>query len=250
MVDAKQTGATLAVPSGRDIVFAGLYWSADRYATDEWTGPLNTVQLKAPGTEGSVAVTGEVLTQAPDSSSRTYYESFADVTDLITEHGGRGEVQVSGVATAATRNDKDPTYYGGWSLVVVYEDPGTHQDVTVYDGGAWVATGSSTTFDFASDGGLARVGVVAWDGDRGAGGGDRLALNGTALVPVRWDGTPGSADDAFTSTAMGSSWANSLGVDAKPFMPAELGEGVQHLTASTAGDQYLIGAVTVTTSPR
>ncbi len=248
MIDAKQTGATLKMePSGQEIVFAGLYWSANRYASDEWSGPLNTVQLSAPGTEGSVDVTGEVLAQATDNASRTYYESFADVTGLITK---QGEVQVSGVATAATRNDPTPTYYGGWALVVVFKDPGTHRDVTVYDGGAWVATDSSTTFDFASDAGQARVGVVAWDGDRGAGGGDRLTLNGTPLVPVRSNEKPGSADDAFTSTAMGSSWANSLGVDAKRFMPAELGEGVQQLTASTAGDQYLIGAVTITTTPR
>ncbi len=61
---------------------------------------------------------------------------------------------------------------------------------------------------------------------------------------------PGSADDAFTSTAMGSDWANTLGVDAKPFAPVKLPDGVHRLIASTASDQYLIGAVTVTTSPR
>ncbi len=55
----------------------------------------------------------------------------------------------------------------------------------MYDGGAWIATGSSTTFDFASDGDdTATFGVVAWDGDRGSTG-DRLTLDGTALVPVR-----------------------------------------------------------------
>ena len=141
---------------------------------------------------------------------------------------------VRGVATALGRTDRVKTYYGGWSLVVVYAAPGTHQDVTVYDGGAWIATGSATTFDFASDGDhTATFGVVAWDGDRGSTG-DRLTLDGTALVPVRHDGSLGSADDAFTSTAMGSDWANTLGVDAQPFAQVELPEGLHRLTASTA----------------
>ena len=232
------------MPSGRKIVFAGLYWSANRYTTDGWTGPLDTVELKAPGSKGSVAVTGTLLTAAVDDSSRVYYESFADVTDLITK---QGKVQVSGVATATTRNDEDPTYYGGWALVVVYEAPGTHQDVSVYDGGAWIARDSSTTFDFAAGGESAQVGVVAWDGDRGTDrrhpGAERHrrwcrcattaapARPRTPSTPPRW-ARAGRTRSA--STPSRSTWA-------------ELGEGVQRLTASTVGDQYLIGAVTVTT---
>ncbi len=247
MVPLTESGAELKVPDGSTIEFAGLYWSGNRAPGDQWTGPLTTVQLQAPGSDAYTDVDGAVIAETQDLSSRSYYQSFADVTGLVTSEG---RVSVRGVATAQGRTDGNKTYYGGWSLVVVYTAPGTHQDVTVYDGGAWIATGSSTTFDFASDGDrTARFGVVAWDGDRGVTG-DRLSLDGDALVPVRWDGKPGSADDAFTSTAMGSDWANTLGVDAKPFVPVEMAEGLHRLTASTASDQYLIGAVTVTTSPR
>ncbi len=142
-----------------------------------------------------------MLTAAVDDSSRVYYESFADVTDLITK---QGKVQVSGVATASTRTDGDPTYYGGWALVVVYEAPGTHQDVSVYDGGAWVARDSSTTFDFDRRRATPRR-WAWWPGTATAAPtGDTLSLNGTPLVPLRWDGSAGSAEDAFNSTAMGS----------------------------------------------
>jgi len=158
-----------------------------------------------------------------------------------------------GAAVAASRNDPDPSYYAGWSLVVVYKTADPTQSVTVYDGGAWVATDASLTFAFDADESReGRVGVVAWDGDRGNTG-DRLSLTGSGpvpvdLVPIRRDRTAGAANDAFTSTAMGSQFANSLGVDAKAFRPTPPADGINRLTASTAGDQYLIGVVTVQTS--
>ncbi|HMO11297.1 MAG TPA: hypothetical protein PKB06_07315, partial [Actinotalea sp.] len=247
MVQVESSTAALVAP-GR-VVFAGLYWSANRYTTESWTGPLDTVELRAPGAAEFAPVSGTVIADVTDNSSRRYYQSFADVTSLVQQGG---TVEVRGVATAATRTDPVRTYYGGWALVVVYASPGADRSITLYDGGAWIASNASSTFPFAADEAqTGRVGVVAWDGDRGVGGGDQLVLNGTtALTPIRWDGSPGSAYDAFTSTAMGSPWANSLGVDAKPFAPVQLGAGVHRLTASTGGDQYLIGAVTVTTGAR
>jgi hypothetical protein len=262
MVAAADPRATLSVPAGRQIAFAGLYWSANRYAgalgdgPDAWTGPLDHATITGP--DGlDHAVSGEVVAtvDGQDGGARQYYQSFADVTDIVAG-AGAGDWRVADVATAATRHDPVRTYYGGWSLVVVYAEPGADQDVAVYDGGAWVGNGSAPTFDFATEAsGTARFGVVAWEGDRG-GEGDRLVLDrgedgapaGTALTPIRWDGTAGSPNDAFTSTAVGSPWANSLGVDVKPFAPVALSGGLHSLTASTSGEQYLIGAVTVTTS--
>lgn len=255
MVAADDPRATLAVPDGRTIVFAGLYWSANRYAgasnqgPDAWTGPLDRVTVTAPdGVSQQVTGSQVAWVDGQDGSSRQYYQSFADVTDLVAR-GGAGDWRVADVATAATRKDPVRTYYGGWSLVVVYAEPDADQEVAVYDGGAWVGNGSAPTFDFVTTApGTARFGVVAWEGDRG-GDGDRLVLDRErALTPVRWDGTPGSSNDAFTSTAMGSPWANALGIDAKPFVPVSLAAGLHSLSATTSGEQYLVGAVTVTTT--
>ncbi|MDO8106297.1 sigma-70 family RNA polymerase sigma factor [Isoptericola sp. b441] len=249
------SAATLAVPEGRQVAFAGLYWSADRWApvsgADTWTGPLTGVSVRAPGAEQAVQVEGSVIARVTDNADREYYQSFADVTDLVAA-AGSGAWSVDGVATAATQNQRNRSYYGGWALVVVYSAPGTDQTVDLYDGGAWVASNTSAAFSFEADGRRdGRVGVVAWDGDRNANGngGDTLSLGPDRLTPLRWDGLLGSANDAFTSTAMGSPWANSLGVDAKGFAPAPLVDGINRLTAATSGDQYLIGAVTVMTTP-
>ncbi|WP_372595444.1 hypothetical protein, partial [Actinotalea sp.] len=254
MVPLADPTATLTVPEGREIAFAGLYWSGNRRlpgtgATgDEWTGALTAVSVRGPGAD-PVPVTGAVLATAVDSGNREYYQSFADVTDLVRAYGA-GAWAVDGVAYAATMTDTVPSYYAGWSLVVVYATPGVDQDVSLYDGGAWVATGSSTTFAFEGRADrTARVGVVAWEGDRnGSGGRDALSLGTTTLTPLRADGSSGITTDAFSSTATGSGFNNSLGVDATSFAPVPLADGINRLTASTGGDQYLIGAVTVTST--
>ena len=245
--------AKLDIPAGRQIAFAGLYWSANRDENDGWSGARETIRLRAPNAASFTDVTGSVIAEITDNANRSYYQSFADVTAAV-QAGGTGYWAATGAAVS-TRSalDKD-TYYAGWALVVVYADALTGGNVTVFDGGAWVATNNWTTFAFAAaENRNARFGVVAWDGDRnGGGGGDALKLNTptNALIPVRWDGSDGSANDAFDSTATGSVFANSLGTDAKPFRSAPLLDGINRLTASTVGDQYLIGVVTLKTTPQ
>ena len=79
--------------------------------------------------------------------------------------------------------------------------------------------------------------------------GSRPRTTQRALVPTRWGGSDGSDDNAFDSTATGWRATNSLGTDAKGFRPVRLACDVSSLTATTAGDQYLIGAITLRSEP-
>lgn len=247
----------LDVPAERPVVWAGLYWSGVRGPSDAWSGPLDTARLRAP--DGTwTPVTADSLTHVTDSSGRRYYQAALDVTDLVAAGGGGGWA-LADAAVSAGRTDRSPSYYAGWSLVVVHGTPaapGTPgaSAVTVHQGGAWVArAASSPAFVFVGEAGArTRIGVVAWDGDR-ANGGDRLTLSDVGpLVPQRWNGTSidgeGSAANAFDSTARGWQHLNSLGVDAKGFTEVTLPSGVGTLTPSTGGDQFLIGVVTVRTA--
>lgn len=248
---------SLEVPAERPVVWAGLYWSGVRGPADRWSGALDTARLRAPdGTWNDV--TAGSITQVTDSSGRQYYQSAVDVTDLVARGGG-GAWALADAAVSADRTDRSPTYYAGWSLVVVHGTqaaPGTPgaSTVTVHQGGAWIGTAaSSPAFVFVGEAGArARIGVVAWDGDRGTTG-DRLTLSDVGpLTPSRWDGSRivggGSATNALDSTATGWMYPNSLGVDAKGFAEVTLPSGIATLTPSTGGDQYLIGVVTVRTA--
>lgn len=243
----------LDVPAGRQIAFAGLYWSANIGPGDTWSGDPAVVRFRGPGTPYQTlrAADGDV-DRVSDNAGRSYYQSFVDVTSLVAAEGG-GTWSVADVAVRASSKDPNRSYYAGWSLVVVYADPSSDSTVTVYDGAAWIGTSAAPpVFEFAAEAGTsARLGVVAWEGDRTAVG-DRLLLDGNRpLVPVRWDGsTPGSgAGNAFDSTAHGWRWPNSLGLDAKAFAPVRLSGDVSSLSATTSGDQYLIGVVTLRTEP-
>jgi len=110
-----------------------------------------------------------------------------------------------------------------------------------------VGKGEQPTFRFAmTSGATARVGVVAWEGDA-AQSGDQLRLDGVPLTPLRPDGTRGSSLNALDSTATGWSARNSLGVDARGFVPTTVAGAIGALTATTSGDQYLLGVVTLRT---
>ncbi|MEN0129092.1 MAG: sigma-70 family RNA polymerase sigma factor [Brevundimonas sp.] len=236
------------------VAFAGLYWAANKVAADTWSTDPATARLRGP--DGTyVSVTSKDVTTATDNVSRQYYQAFVDVTDLVKAQGA-GVWSLADAAVAKGRGDRDPTYFAGWSLVVVYAD-GSRSDVSVYDGGVWVGNGTPpAVFSFAGAAGTrARVGVVAWEGDyRGLG--DALTLStpvcdgpSTALTPLRLGGTLGSSANAFDSTATGWRYPNSLGTDAKGFASVPLTCDVSTLTATTAGDQYLVGAITLRTEP-
>ena len=247
----------LDVPDSRPVVWAGLYWSGVIGPRDAWSGPRDTARLRAPDGTWSDVNAGSV-TDVSDSSGRRYYQAAVEVTDLVARGGG-GAWALADVAVSDGRTDRDPSYYAGWSLVVVHGTPaapGTAgaASVTVHQGGAWIGTSApAPAFAFVGEpGARTRIGVVAWDGDRGNTG-DRLTLSEVGpLRPLRWDGSAvvdrGSADNAFDSTATGWAHPNSLGVDAKGFVEVELPSGVGTLTPSTTGDQYLIGVVTVRTA--
>ncbi|OIQ79441.1 NPCBM-associated, NEW3 domain of alpha-galactosidase [mine drainage metagenome] len=253
VADGTQTSSssTLTIPEGRKVTFAGLYWSADAGPAQTFdTAALGVAHLRGPGDTTYRDITGAVVSQVTDDAGRSYYQSFADVTSQVAA-GGSGTWSVADVALPTGRVDSSPTYYAGWALVVVYS--GGTGDVTVYDGGAWVASNSSVPFAFQGAKGQAvRLGVVAWEGDQ-ATAGDTLSLNGSGMTPLRWDPShrtlhPGSTTNAFDSTAVGSAYVNSLGVDAKGFASGSLVAGVNTVVASTSGDQYLIGVLTVTTA--
>ena len=249
---AVSSSTQLTIPAGREIAFAGLYWSAVRGPHDSWSADPSRTLVRGPG-GAYEPVTGTPELRS-DSSGRQYYSTFADVTRLVRERGA-GTWSLADMAVSLTRTDPTPTYYGGWSLVVVYAAPGAAR-VTVYDGGLWVGSAAPPpAFRFAAPAGSsARVGVVGWEGDA-AQSGDRMRLGGlctsttTDLVPLRADGSRGTASNAFDSSAVGWGHASSLGIDAKGFVPTTLPCSVASLTPVTTGDQYLVGAITLRTQP-
>ncbi len=168
--------ATLDLPAGTTVLFAGLYWGGDAPAAAE----RDEVKFDtpAPGAyQDLVATTFDTSTTTP-----TAYQGFRDVTGLVAAVGA-GDYWVANVQGTAGSTNK----HAGWALVVAYRDAASpRQNLAVFDGfhdvksgdpHSATLTGLTTPASGTVD---ATVGVFAHEGDLGITG-DALALNATTL---------------------------------------------------------------------
>ncbi len=236
-------------PAGAEVKYAELFWSANDWGANP--PGQDRAYLKAPRGQYQ-----EVVASGPVQTAGGFYAASADVTDLVRASDVAGDWSVANIGIDPNRIGKKAVY-AGWSLVVIYEDASAPTgEVILYDGALSLRGEVSKELALTGAAGTqARIGVVAWEGDRGILG-DFMQMNGTALKPQRFTTspgdaptwTPGDANNAFDSTATGFRLPNSLGVDAKAFETADLQDGRNTLKFGTAGDAYLLTAVTVHTT--
>ncbi|MBE7443094.1 MAG: SprB repeat-containing protein [Flavobacteriales bacterium] len=180
-----------ADPSCSNIIYAGLYWTGR--ASNDATSPENftvtkggvtknfnkrTVSLKGPGAAGYtnfVANPGNIY--YPNGTYGSMYSGYVEVTSYVKDHG-IGQYSVADIALVEG-NGGSTGYYGGWGLIVVYENSKMNwRDVTVFDGHAYVVGNSSVNFELpvsgfntAQSGPInMKLGVMAGEGDVGISG--------------------------------------------------------------------------------
>lgn len=118
----------------------------------------------------------------PYNSEGYMYSAYAEVTDYVKEHG-IGEYFVADMALREG-NGGNTGYYGGWGMIVVYENSKMKwRDVTIFDGHAYIYDEKNSDtmtyyelpvsgFHTAQNGDVnMKVGIIAGEGDRGIGGG-------------------------------------------------------------------------------
>jgi uncharacterized repeat protein (TIGR01451 family) len=270
------SSASLSIPAGAAVLFAGLYWGA---ALDQGeTLPLqcdpaqprtghpalspsaaSSALLRGPGGGAYVPINASVFdTYTEDLActpgivdERTRYQGFADVTSLV-KAGGGGTYTVANIQ-AGTGADR----HAGWSLVVAYQDPSQPaRNLTIFDGFGQVALGANVPvtvsgFKTPLTGAVnTQIGIVAYEGDRTLKG-DGVRLNGSDLLDAAHP-----LDNFFDSaisklgTPVSSStpnYQNQLGFDAALLaVPAGVvpnGATSAKIDLSTAQDRYLPGVV-------
>ncbi|SDC52262.1 conserved repeat domain-containing protein/gliding motility-associated C-terminal domain-containing protein [Algoriphagus faecimaris] len=192
-INSSSASLTFSAENGADpnctqVLFAGLYWSGRGPIQDEFTvnssgftdKKLNRRQVTLSGPSGDQ----QVFTASPSDIRYTYgldlpndlglFVGYVEVTDFV-RNNGVGEYTVADLAALEGTN----YHYGGWSMVVVYENPQMKQrSVTVFDGyafvrGSVVADYTLPISGFATvDSGPVRMklGVAAGEGDVAATG--------------------------------------------------------------------------------
>jgi uncharacterized repeat protein (TIGR01451 family) len=252
------SSATLSLPPGATVLFAGLYYGAVTAAGTRGTsadaGLRASVKLKAPGDASYSTLTASVL-DVSSSSSDGRYQGFVDVTSQVSAAGSG--VYWVGDVQEATGEDR----YGGWAIIVAYQDPTEpSRSLTVFDGLSSVTSGGGDVvinlsgFRTSAAGPVrTRLGVLAYEGDRGATG-DSLTLD-TTTISDSANPPNNFFDSAISSggvdyTAKDPNYVNQFGFDAV-FVDADgvLPNGATDakITLKTSSDQYFPGMVAFST---
>jgi Protein of unknown function (DUF3344) len=219
------SSATVTLPAGATVMWAGLYWGADTNAGTNGVAAPNaaargTVSFKAPGGsyQSLSATAGDVL----DSSVQaTRYRAFRDVTALVSAAGG-GTYSVADVQTG-TGQDR----FAGWALFVAYRDNAQPtRRLNVYDGlgtvdSAHTFTTAVAPFHTPATGAVtAKAGLLSFEGDASLAT-ETATFNGHALTDAL-----NPTNNAMNSTieaggtrfsAKSPDYVNQFGVDLDTF---------------------------------
>jgi hypothetical protein len=167
--------ATLALPTGATVAWAGLYWGGRSRDGNDIPPNRHQMQFRTPQTPAGTyeRITSQIPLDTFANNGQIAYQGFAEVTALV-QAGGSGPYVGADVQTEADENG-----YGGWALVVVFASPAfPTRNLIVFDGFANVSQGEgpdAKTVETTITGFLTpltgafttRVGMVVYEGDGG-----------------------------------------------------------------------------------
>ncbi|MDH6609807.1 hypothetical protein M2164_005442 [Streptomyces sp. SAI-208] len=226
--------ADVRLPEGSRVTYARLYWGGNLRVGEQKPPKDNgRVLIAEPGGRYKAlladTVVGHRVAHGADA-----FQASADVTGLVRDSGS-GLYTVAQVNAAMGRSTAGA--WGGWTLVVAYENPDLPlRHLAVLDG--FDALDSRTAQEIRLGGlrlaghGTGRVGLVAYDGDRGRTG-DSLTVSTGRGPHTVLAGPGGPRDDVLNSTISEAgapapervpSYAHTLGYDSDVF---ELGNALR-----------------------
>ncbi len=222
--------AEIRLPAGSRVTYARLYWGGNLLVGEQKPAADNErVLIAEPGGDYKELLADTVVGHRVADGADAFQAS-ADVTRLVRD-SGPGLYTVAQLNVAGGRSAAGA--WGGWTLVVAYEnaaEPLRH--LSIWDGFAPLGSREGAQFPLrdmpfpAGAGG--RVGMVAYNGDRGTTG-DSLVLTSGDTTTAFGDGA-NPVDDVLNSTvsdprgtapARVPAYANTLGYDSDVFALGE-----------------------------
>lgn len=169
------SAAKLLLQPGDEIENAYLYWAGS--GTGDFEVQLN----------GNSIIAQRTFSLLQGSSQNPFFSAFADVTNILQAQGNGGytlsELDVSPFLSATAYCDNG-TNFAGWAIVIVYKNESLpNNQVNIYDGLQSVP--SSLTINLNSlnvvDTLGAKIGFVAWEGDRDLAVRETLRFDGNII---------------------------------------------------------------------
>ncbi|MFF1543995.1 DUF3344 domain-containing protein [Streptomyces sp. NPDC058291] len=237
--------AEVRLPKGARVSYARLYWG----------GNLRVGEQKPPKDNGRVliaepggrykAVLADTVVGHRAAHGADAFQASADVTKLVRD-SGQGLYTVAQINVAMGRSAAGA--WGGWTLVVAYENPAEPlRDLSLWDGFDALGSAAGQEIELRGlripRGAGGRVGLVAYDGDRGRSG-DSLMMSSGGRAAIALTDPVNPSDDVLNSTisepgeapaARVPAHVNTLGYDSDVF---DLRRGLR-----SGGDQLAVRLV-------
>src|SRR5690606_31030781 len=188
-----ESSATLTLTPGQTVVAAYLYWAGS--GAGVFNVKLNGIDITAERTFSTNLFY--------NGFNHLFFGAFADVTDIVQTTGNGtytfSDIDLNGVIQPYCISGLN---FGGWSIVVIYEDPVFINNlVNVYDGFEMVGS-TNTSLDIQLQGinvidpQGGKLGFLAWEGDNG------IAVNETLFINNNIISNPplNPADNVFNGT--------------------------------------------------
>ncbi|MEU9146914.1 DUF3344 domain-containing protein [Streptomyces sp. NPDC048349] len=260
------TRAELKVPQGAKVSYARLYWGGNLRVGEQKPPQDNgRVLVAEPGGAYKEVLADTVMGHRTDAGSDAYQAS-ADVTPLVRK-GGAGMWTVAQLNIAMGHSEAGA--WGGWTLVVAYEHPQEPvRRISVWDGFESLAARPGAGDGLVEVDGLdvpagaaGRVGVVAYDGDRGTLQ-DSLTVTADSGRRVHLSDAENPFNDVMNSTitefgqqtfVRQPDYVNNLGYDADVFdLSPALSGGARSLSFRFTGESqgHFLGVLFVQTDAR
>ncbi|WP_229724445.1 gliding motility-associated C-terminal domain-containing protein [Winogradskyella forsetii] len=181
------SSADLNLNTDQNVVAAYLYWAGSG------NGDLD-INLNG------IPVTSERNFNDALDATRVFFAAFADVTDIIVNEGnGSYTVSDFDLTTTILPYCSTGTNFGGWAITIIYQDDSLPlNQLNVYDGLQSVPDALSITLDNLNvlDNEDAKIGFVAWEGDRSLAVNEQLTINGNVISNLPLN----PANNAFNGT--------------------------------------------------
>lgn len=169
------SSATLTLNSQDVVQSAYLYWAGS--GTGVFEVKLN----------GQEIIADRTFLITPPAATNNFFSAFADITTLV-QNFGNGLYTLSDLDLSPfispTQYCFNGTNFGGWAIVIVYRNPSLPlNQINIYDGLQSVPQLLSinlTNLNVIDNVG-AKIGFVAWEGDRNIAVNETLSINGNPI---------------------------------------------------------------------
>jgi uncharacterized repeat protein (TIGR01451 family) len=265
-VTRNSSSSDLNLPAGTNTIkLARLYWGGRvRNSEFDLTADTNKcIKIRKGTTSGYSNATALGIDKVTIVSGYTQYQAYADVTDLVKNHGA-GTYEV-GNAPLSKGSVSDGGNNGGWCIVVVYENSAaSYNSIRLYDGFEQVYDGGNPQASTVTLTGLnvpsgvlapgdAKMGVLAWEGDANIFKdylkiNSNLFSNATNQSDNPWNGT--ITDNGIHVTSKNPNYTNQMGIDIDQFDVGTYGilpnSNSVTLEFGTESDRYFPGLFSFT----